>query len=260
MLDVPKSRRHRRDAVRPRVQSKRGVLIRVYDQVRDMPFFSRIDPDLRALIAYVVARARDCDITLNRTRLVKLLYLIDIERVRSRREPLTGLDWVFFHYGPYAYELIDTLEAMEGTELTVSQWHDSVLYRAAPSAPDADGWNAGTRRTVDRVIDRFAPLDLNELLDYVYFHTGPMADAERGQPLDLSRARGDQPEPRQIALRPPGRPTNIERRLEQWRARNARRLVRAVFDPPGQFFDDPDDDLGGDGVRGVLRVPADSEL
>jgi hypothetical protein len=225
-----------------------------------MPLFSRIDPDLRALIAYVVARARDRDITLNRTRLVKLLYLIDVERVRSRREPLTGLNWVFFHYGPYAYELIDTLEAMEGSELVASQWHDSVLYRAASNAPDADDWNAGTRRTVDRVIERFAPLDLNELLDYVYFHTGPMAEAHRGQPLDLSLARGDPSETRPVALRPPERPADVEQRLALWRTRNAHRLAPVVLDPPGRFFDDPDDNLGGDGIRGVLRVPDDSEL
>ena len=154
-----------------------------------MSLFARIDPDLRSLIAYIVARARDRGITLNRTKLVKLLYLIDVERVRSGRKPLTCLEWMFFHYGPYAYELIDTLDAMEAGELTASQWHGSVLYRGAPDAPDAEDWNVATRATVDRVLARFAPLDLNELLDYVYFRTGPMVAAQRGERLDLALAR-----------------------------------------------------------------------
>jgi hypothetical protein len=34
-----------------------------------------IEPDTRELVAYVVARARERRMTLNRTRLVKLLYL-----------------------------------------------------------------------------------------------------------------------------------------------------------------------------------------
>jgi hypothetical protein len=225
-----------------------------------MPLFPRIDPDLRSLIAYIVAQARGRGITLNRTKLVKLLYLIDVERVRSRRESLTGLEWVFFHYGPYAVKLIDTLEAMEGTELVASQWHDSVLYRAAPHAPDADDWNAGTKSTIDRVLDRWAPVDLNELLDYVYFHTGPMADAERGQRLDLSLAREDPLEHRHVPLRPPARPADVEQRLERWRAGTARRLATVTLDPPGRFLDDPDDDLAGEGVHGALRVPDDSEL
>jgi hypothetical protein len=225
-----------------------------------MPLFSRIDPDLPSLIAYIVAQARDRGITLNRTKLVKLLYLVDVERVRSRREPLTGLTWVFFHYGPYAYELIETLDAMEGAQLVADRFHDSVLYRAAPGAPEGDDWNAGTKTTVDRVIDRFAPLDLNPLLDYVYFHTGPMLDAERGQPLDLSRAREDPSERRPTPLHPPTPPPDVEQRLQQWRSRHARRLAPVSLDPPGRYFDDPDDDLAGEGVRGTLHVPDGSEL
>ncbi len=225
-----------------------------------MPLFARIDPDLRSLIAYIVARARERDITLNRTKLVKLLYLIDVERVRGRGRPLTGLRWIFFHYGPYAYELIDTLTEMEGRELVASPWHDSVLYRAAPGAPDGDDWNAGPRRTVDHVIERFAPLDLNELLDYVYFRTEPMTNAAREQPLNLLSAQDDPSERRHVPLRPPEPPADLEQRLGQWRARNARRLAPVALDPPGGFLDDSDDDLSGEGVRGTIRVPDDSEL
>jgi hypothetical protein len=223
-----------------------------------MPLFPRIEPDTRALIAYIVARSRDKDITLNRTRLVKLLYLVDIERVRSRRDPLTGLPWIFFHYGPYAPSLIDTLDAMEGSELVATPWHDSVLYRAAPNAPGGDDWNAGTKALVDRVVDRFAPLDTNELLDYVYFHTGPMVDAVRGQPLDLTRAREDPREYRRAPLKPPSPPADIEQRLARWRPRNAS-LKSVPMDPPGRFLISPDDDLEGSGIHGELRISDDIE-
>lgn len=226
-----------------------------------MPLFPRSEPDRRGLIAYIVARSRDRGITLTRTKLVKLLYLIDIERVRSRRQPLTGLRWVFFHYGPYAYELIDELEQMEGAEIHAETWHDSVLYRGAPGAPNGESWPETTRMTVDRVVDRFAPLELNALLDYVYFHTGPMVEAVRGEPLDLALARTD-PEPsrRRAPLTAPEAPADVVDRLATWRAGTARRLAPVELDPPGSYFDDPDDDLGGDGVRGRLRIPERSEL
>jgi len=223
-----------------------------------MPLFPRIDPDARALIAYIVARASGKGITLNRTRLVKLLYLVDIERVRTRRDPLTGLRWRFYHYGPYAYELIDTLRSMEGVDLVAAPWQDSVLYRSAPGAPDAENWRAGTKILIDGVIDRFAPLDLNELLDYVYFHTGPMVDAHRGQWLDLSLARSDPREHRKAPLRPPTPPADIEERLAQWRPRNAS-LKSTRLDPPGLFLNRPDDDLEGDGIRGKLQISDDIE-
>lgn len=225
-----------------------------------MPLFRRIEPELRPLIAYIVARAKEHGVTLNRTKLVKLLYLIDVERVRSRRDPLTGLDWVFFHYGPYAMELIDTLEAMEGSELSVQPWKDSVLYRGAPDAPDGEDWVPGIRGLVDSVIKRYAPLDLNELLDYVYFRTGPMIDAQRGQQLDLQLARDDPSQRPAVPLRRGPRPEGVEERLARWRARNAQQFSPVVLDPPGAFLDDPDDDLGGNGVRARMHVPDGQEL
>jgi hypothetical protein len=225
-----------------------------------MSLFKHVEPELRALIAYIVARSREQGVTLNRTKLVKLLYLVDVERVRSRREPLTGLEWLFFHYGPYALELIDTLEQMEGAELAAQPWHDSVLYRGAPGAPDGEDWVPHIRSTVDNVIRRFAPLDLHELLDYVYFRTGPMADAQRGQHLNLCLARDDPPQRANAPLRPPARPSDVDERLAQWRSRNARQLPQIELDPPGAFLDEPVDDLGGNGLRARLHVPEGQEL
>lgn len=219
-----------------------------------MPLFRNIEPDLRSLIAYLVGRARERSITLTQTKLVKLLYLIDVERAASRRDPLTGLRWVFFHYGPYALELPETLNAMEGTEIVTKQWKNSTLYRAAPYAPDGEDWVSSTRRTVDRVIERFAPMNLNDLLDHVYFHTGPMIDAKRGEPLDLSLARAYS-EPRgQAPLAPATMPDDIQERLARWRDGTRQRLAPLQLEPPGRFFDDVGDDLGGAGTTGRIDV------
>lgn len=228
-----------------------------------MPLFRNTEPDLRALIAYIVARAREREITLTRTRLVKLLYLLDVERIRSRREPVTGVNWVFFHYGPYAFELIDTLEQMEGSELVAQSWRGSILYRAAPGAPDGEDWISATRRSVDSVIARYAALGTDELLDYVYFETGPMVEAERGEPLDMSLARDDQRPPAQ-PLEAPEPPADVEERLERWRAQTSRRLPTASLDPPGRLLEDHREDLGGvagaENVRARLHVPDGNEL
>ena len=225
-----------------------------------MPLFRRIDPDPRALIAYIVARSRDREITLTTTKVVKLLYLIDVERVRSRRDPLTGYRWVFFHYGPYAFKLIDTLEEMQGSELIVERWHDSRLFRAAPGAPDGDNWNIGTKAIVDHVVTDFAGLELNELLDWVYFHTGPMRTAVRGQPLDMSLARDYTPPRRHAPLTAPTPPAYLGERLAQWRQDHAARLIPVDLDPPGEFLVDPDEITEVPQVHGRLHVPDDLEV
>ncbi len=223
-----------------------------------MPLFRRTDPDTDELISYIVARALARATTLNRTKLVKLLYLVDIDRVRSRRAALTGYEWVFFHYGPYAFELVDQLEAMERRQLVVERWHDSILYRAARDAPDGSEWPPATKLTVDHVVDRFAPLELNELLDYVYFHTGPMVHARRGHKLDLTLALNDRTRP-SAALKPHAPPTDVADRLANWRSRTARRLAPAHLDPPGSVLRPEESGLEMEGVRGRLRVSEDND-
>jgi len=171
-----------------------------------MPLFPRTEPDLRSLIAYVVARSRERDVTLNQTKLVKLLYLVDVGRAAARRQPLTQLEWRFFHYGPYALELPETLEAMEGHEVIVRRYHDATLYVSAPGAPSGDDWPEPTRSLVDNIVSEWAGTDLPELLDHVYFETGPMVDAQRGELLDLTKS---EPRGRHVRLAP-GEPDHTE--------------------------------------------------
>jgi hypothetical protein len=220
-----------------------------------VPLFRNTEPDLRAIIAYIVARSLDRGITLTQTRLVKLLYLVDVDRVAGRAKPLSGLRWVFFHYGPYALELPETLAKMEGSEIITRRYGDAILYTFAPGAPSGDDWVSSAQRSVDRVVARFAPLEQNELLDHVYFHTGPMIGAKRGEPLDLSRAADYREPHRRAPLKPPAAPPDVRERLDNWRDATSRRLAPVELDPPGQFFDDPAEDMQGEGVSGRLSVP-----
>jgi hypothetical protein len=225
-----------------------------------MPLFQRHDPDLRSLIAYLVAGALDKGVTLNQTKLVKLLYLIDVERAASGRSLLTGLRWVFYHYGPYALELPETLEPMEGREIVVDQWNDAKLYRAAPGAPSAEEWPPGTRRMVDDVIRRYASLELNELLDLVYFHTAPMRGAVRGEPLDMTRARTDPPKRPQPPLAAPSLPENARERLESWKERRRHAYVPLSSDELRPFFSDPvDEETPLDSTHGQIVVSQDTK-
>lgn len=220
-----------------------------------MSLFQRSDPDNRALIRYIVDRARDRGVTLNRTKLVKLLYLIDVERISSRRDPLTGFQWVFYHYGPYAFTLIDTLGEMEGTTLVASKYGDGIFYRAALDAPDGSDWPAATKSTVDHVVDEYGGMELNELLDHVYFHTGPMIDAQRGQPLDMTRAL-DYHERRRPPIAPAAAPTDISERLQRWRQSHSKSFAPVELDPPGLVLTD-ENEAEDVAVKGTLYVSGD---
>lgn len=220
--------------------------------------FRRTDPDPKQLIEYIVDRARSRGITLNRTKLVKLLYLVDVEREASRREPLTGFDWVFYHYGPYAFELIDMLGEMEGSTLWTKQFGGGTYYHGAKGAPDGDEWPPATKMVVDHVVDDFGARDLNELLDHVYFHTGPMISATRGERLDMSKAR-DYRERHYPALQATSPAPDLVDRLAAWRSQNAKRFAPVKLDPPVAFLNAVDDtDSGEVDAHGTLHVPEDT--
>lgn len=177
---------------------------------------------------------------MTRMKLVKLLYLIDVEMVASRREPATDLRWVFFHYGPWAFELVDELEAMENREILTRPYKQAVLYVAAPGAPDADRWPQPLSSRVHRIVDRWAREDLNSLLDFVYFETEPMRQANRGEDLDLRLERqARQGRERYRALTPPDAPGDLPQRLERWRHGIRQKLVPAPTDAPREILDLP---------------------
>ena len=214
-----------------------------------MPLIQNVEPDLPALVGYIVARARERRVTLNRLRLVKLLYLVDVENVRTRRRPVTGVRWVFADFGPHAEELDGELAELE---------RGTALYRALQDdAPDGEDWISGTRRTVDSVVERFAALPPNVLLDHIYFHTGPMAGARRGARLDMDRARDDTGPRRAPALRPLAPPDDVGARLRAWRANSARRLSPLRLEPRAGLLGDPEHVVLAGRVRGKLHAPHD---
>ena len=109
----------------------------------------------------------------------------------------TELDWLFYHYGPYATELEPALEALgddvgrrsfqgrRGTgDISGFRYYRTGSWREVGSKMQSEFGDQVTR-TVDRVLDRWALEPLWVLIDYVYFETEPMIGASRGDHLDL---------------------------------------------------------------------------
>ena len=54
------------------------------------------------LIKGILGEAENQGISVGRVRLVKLLYLLEIEYYRIYQKRLTHLKWEFYHYGPHS--------------------------------------------------------------------------------------------------------------------------------------------------------------
>jgi hypothetical protein len=156
-------------------------------------------PQARDLVLAVLTRIGEVEGTANKTKLLKLLYLCDIEFFRATGETLTGFEWIFFLYGPWAPEYDDLLKQLEaegairlqawaaagveGERISASQ--HSPLERLITSADVF----FRARRQIDTWADRAVP----RLLDYVYFETEPMQGAVKMQRLDFTKISKEPP-------------------------------------------------------------------
>ena len=65
------------------------------------------------VLRYIVDQIRERDAIPTRTKVAKLLYLVDVEYYRRHGRTLTELAWRFLHYGPYAVEIEPLLQSFD---------------------------------------------------------------------------------------------------------------------------------------------------
>jgi hypothetical protein len=149
--------------------------------------------DLTRLVQAILTRVRDREGYATKTKLVKYLYLIDIAAFRRTGRLLTGFNWIFHHYGPWAKEyesLYDqavrsgALRVRPGTRPDLEVEFADSGERVELSQVIAD---AMLELEARRIVDLWADRRLGEMLDHVYFQTEPMDGAERGQALDFGK-------------------------------------------------------------------------
>jgi hypothetical protein len=169
------------------------------------------ESQLRQVILRFVEAVADCGGSLPKIKLVKLLYLLDLEAWKQKGVLATSLDWQFFHYGPYTPTLEPVLERAEGVYFNRIQLHrgqtqqfadaarrlghakvpveNEVVYlykplQGLPNEPIADPFVASL---ADHIVQKWAAADTNAILSYVYA-TEPIAEGKRYAPLDWNLA------------------------------------------------------------------------
>jgi hypothetical protein len=143
------------------------------------------------LITYIVGELRDRGLNDTKTALVKFLYLADVEAARMGMPRVSSLSWVLYRYGPYAFEIDDAIRQIEGREIDELTGISALgrtykQYRPTGTEPTIHRVPPEDRGILLRVLDRWAGESLNTLLNYVYFETEPMLEAEWKKPLDFS--------------------------------------------------------------------------
>lgn len=144
------------------------------------------------LIKKICARVQERNGYVNKTKLIKYLYLIDVEYYRRHEQTFTGFDWIFYDFGPWAYEYNDIFNELSNSRDFIIKSGsrsdlDAQFISTSADTESSSIFDDITDESITRaIIDRWADESLNQMLNYVYFHTEPMDGAKRHQKLDFS--------------------------------------------------------------------------
>lgn len=155
--------------------------------------------NLEVLIPSMLTYLRSKGGFATKTKLLKLLYLLDIESFRETRETLTGFEWIFYKYGPWTAkydDVLDQLSVAGKIQLNNSDRGDleTIFVNPTDSVELSSAFRSFKEELkARRILDAWADRPTGELLDYVYFHTAPMREAERGRALDFETILREEP-------------------------------------------------------------------
>lgn len=151
------------------------------------------------LIPAIVTWIAEHDSYATKTKLLKLLYLFDVEYYRQYRRTFTGFGWKFFHLGPWAAEYDATLNGLIAHGIISEQHSNSSEYDTAFYKPTervetrCPFANAKEEFILLAVLKQWGTRTTGEILNHVYFQNEPMEAGIRNQPLDFSLIATERP-------------------------------------------------------------------
>ena len=144
---------------------------------------------LKAIIFKIVRRL---PYNITRTKLVKLLYLIDLYYAKSKNRSLTGLTYRSYYFGPYSGQIINAINQLKGYEIeeysNISlDGREYYLYRPGmnPRWQSPPALEYEEEKVIDQVISEHGDKSLDEILKYVY-NTEPYKSCRKGRRIVLN--------------------------------------------------------------------------
>lgn len=142
----------------------------------------------RRLLLYIVDQLQDMEAPISTIRLIKFLYLIDLEHYNQRYQTLTGIDWVKYKYGPYFFEWPSVVRStgldLESEEV-ITEHGRGVTFRTVEEQDISDTVSFSVQVMIDRILKQWADEDTPILLEHVY-ETMPVKHGSDLQPLDFT--------------------------------------------------------------------------
>lgn len=124
--------------------------------------------------------ARAHNVSLNRTKVAKLLYLADLRAVEKGGDLFTGCAWRWRNFGPYDNALLEIEDqlASQGVvdSIPTTNYYGSPERRIRPKQIPSSRLEQEFREIISGVVQEYGHLSASSLRDLTY-QTPPMADA-----------------------------------------------------------------------------------
>lgn len=148
---------------------------------------------LESIIEYVLSKFPR---GVGRTRLMKILFLVDYEAYKMLGRTITGIRWVRLHYGPFSKEVLEALDELEEQgEVAIDPGVEVRYFYVGDREPELPPLE---KEVIDRVVREYGFLYLESLLELVYNIIG---DVEKGSIIDFERlSKGDIKRTRTVSL------------------------------------------------------------
>lgn len=147
---------------------------------------------LRSIVRYIVKNYPYPD-ELTKTRITKLVYLIDWENIKKNNKQITDINWYYDHYGPYVSDVLDEADKDDciRIESTISNFGTlKYIVRAKVDKAELIYNNLTDEEVsiIEKVIQDTKAYSWNKFIDYVY-STEPIKESDRYNSLDLIKFR-----------------------------------------------------------------------
>lgn len=198
-----------------------------------------MNPRLKELLPAIVSRVIERGSFVSKTKLLKLLYLFDVEWYRSNRSTYTGFDWIFYKLGPWTREYDPLLDAFFANAYLEKQKGRDAYDTEFITTKDKIYLNRlfDTReqeRVLEDLVRTWATVPTPQILDHAYFRTEPMRNAIRGERLDFSTVSETPP-----ALYTRASSGRSPEQIEVLRRMIAERLAQTHPEPQAGVFTPP---------------------
>jgi len=135
--------------------------------------------DLKPVILNILKECKEFGLSICETRLVKIAYLLEVEFYREYRRRLTNAKWEFYKFGPFPKKFYGYLE---DERIDVQDQEDFTVISLKPYS-EVEDLPELANVLLEKILMDFGKLDLNKLLNFVYFETEPMLNAVPNKPL-----------------------------------------------------------------------------